>query len=111
MRGGAGPTIAKLSVNLLAIATTLLKPGGGGGSVPQPTTVPSLLRANPWFPPAAIAITSRNPEGMLATMVVFNPQATTVPSLFSARLALGPAAMETTLLRSGGGMLSVEELW
>ena len=73
---------------------------------PQVTMVPSSFKATLCWNPAAIAMTSFNPFGMVLCPEVFLPHATTVPSSFSARLCLLPMSIEMTFpefLRSSGG--------
>src|SRR5512132_2541897 len=69
---------------------------------PQATTVPSDLSAKLWSPPAAMAITSESPAGLLAWPSAFDPQPTTVPSDLSAKLWLLPPATAITSERPEG---------
>src|SRR3989442_831667 len=84
------------------IATTLLRPRGGGLPRPQLTTVPLFVSAKPWYAPAAIAATLVKPAAMAVWPKRLSPHPVRVPSSLSARLKLSasdrPAAMAATLL-------------
>ena len=65
--------------------------------LPQATTLPSLLRATEWKPPAAMAVTPDNAAaGTLACPWLLFPQALTLPLLLSATVWFPPAAMALT---------------
>src|SRR6266478_1703831 len=69
--------------------------------IPQATTVPFVLSASAWPPPAAIATTLVRPAGTFVGLPLL-PQATRVLLLRRARQKLVPAAMATMFVRLAG---------